>query len=58
MMTNVDKKHVKAMKEELKKTKRHSELVKEAILRRYKITRHIEDSKIAKENGLTMEEIA
>jgi len=57
-MTNADKRHVKAMKEELKKTKRHSELVKEAILRRHKITRQIEDCKIAKENGLTMEEIA
>ena len=57
-MTNVDKKHVKAMKEELKKTRRHSDLVKEAILKRHKITRHIEDYKMAKENGLTLEELS
>jgi hypothetical protein len=57
MMTNTDKKHVKAMKLELERTKRHSELVKEAILKRHKITRYIEDFKIAKENGLTMEEL-
>jgi len=57
-MTNVDKKHVKAMKEELKKTKRHSDLVKEAILKRHKITRRIEDYKMAKENGLTLEELS
>ena len=56
-MTNVDKKHVKAMKEELKKTKRHSDLVKEAILKRHRITRHIEDYKMAKRHGLTLEEI-
>ena len=57
-MTNVDKKHVKAMKEELKKTKRHSDLVKEAILKRHRITRRIEDLKIAKSYGLTMEELS
>ena len=56
-MTNVDKKHVKAMKEELKKTKRHSDLVKNEILKRHKITRRIEDYKMAKKNGLTLEEI-
>ena len=57
-MTNVDKKHVKAMKEELKKTRRHSDLVKEAILKRHKITRHIEDYKMAQENGLTLGEVS
>ena len=57
-MTNVDKRHVKAMKEELKKTKRTSALVKEAILKRHKITRHIEDYKMAKENGLTLGELS
>ena len=57
-MTNVDKKHVKAMKEELKKTRRHSDLVKEAILKRHKITRRIEDYKMSKENGLTLEELS
>jgi len=57
-MTNIDKRHVKALKEELIKTKRTSEMVKEAMVKRHKITRYIEDLKIAKSYGLTMEELS
>ena len=57
-MTKVDKRHVKALKEELVKTERTSELVKEAMIKRHKITRYIEDLKIAKSYGLTIEEIS
>jgi len=57
-MTKVDKRHIKALKEELVKTKRTSELVKEAMIKRHKITRYIEDFNIAKSYGLTIEEIS
>jgi len=57
-MTKVDKRHVKALKEELVKTERTNKLVKEAIIKRHKITRYIEDLKIAKSYGLTIEEIS
>jgi len=57
-MTNIDKRHVKALKEELIKTKRTSAMVKEAMVKRHKITRYIEDLKIAKSYGLTMEELS
>jgi len=57
-MTKIDKRHVKALKEELVKTERTNKLVKEAIIKRHKITRYIEDLKIAKSYGLTIEEIS
>ena len=57
-MTKIDKRHVKALKEELVKTKRTSELVKEAMIKRHKITRYIEDFNIAKSYGLTIKEIS
>ena len=57
-MTKVDKRHVKALKEELVKTERTNKLVKEAMIKRQRITRYIEDFNIAKSYGLTIEEIS
>ena len=43
---------------EKEKNQRHSALVKSGLAKRHKLVAYIEDSKIAKKHGFTMEELA